>query len=380
MNEYYQECTRCVMDTTDPEIVFDKDGVCSHCHNFDQVINPIWKSKRNNEKLFLEKIKQIQQEGKGQEYDCIIGLSGGIDSSYLAIILKDTGLRPLVVHVDAGWNSELAVHNIEKIVKYCNWDLHTHVMNWQEIKDLQLAYLKAEVANQDVVQDHAFFAVLYDFAARYNIKNIISGGNFATESIFPKSWHHTAMDADNLKAIHKSFGSKKLKDYKTISMLRYFLYYPYIKRQKVQRLLDFIDYNKAEAVEVLKNTIGFKEYNTKHGESRFTRFFQNYYLPQKFNMDKRRPHLSSIIMSGQLTKEQAQIKLAEPLYDDSELQEDINYIAKKLSISRNELEALVLSPGRSYKDYKNWDRKYQILRKLRQFIIKLTGKTFKLSY
>ena len=216
MNTNNQRCTRCVMDTTDPEIVFDRDGVCNHCLEFDNHTRKRWFPNDEGASILSKLFEKIKRQGEGREYDCIIGLSGGIDSSYLALVLKDYGLRPLVVHVDAGWNSELAVHNIERVVKYCGYDLHTHVLDWQEVKDLQLAYLKAGVANQDVVQDHAFFASLYRFAIRNKIKYVISGGNIATESIFPMAWHHSAMDAINLRSIHKNYGSRKLRDYKTI--------------------------------------------------------------------------------------------------------------------------------------------------------------------
>jgi N-acetyl sugar amidotransferase len=201
----YQICICCVMDITDPGITFDEKGVCNHCRHFHEVTSKHWFPNDEGKKKLDTLFSKIKQKGKGKEYDCIIGLSGGVDSSYLALMLKDCGLRPLVVHVDAGWNSELAVYNIEQIVKHCGYDLHTHVIDWQEIKDLQLAYLKSGVANQDTVQDHAFFASLYHFAAQHNIKYVISGGNISTESVFPKAWHHAAMDAMNLKSIHKLY-------------------------------------------------------------------------------------------------------------------------------------------------------------------------------
>lgn len=373
----YQVCTRCVMDTTDPEISFDEQGVCNHCHEFDEVTTKRWFPNEEGKKKLEAIFSKIKQVGKNQEYDCIIGLSGGVDSSYLALVMKDYGLRPLVVHVDAGWNSELAVHNIEQIVKYCGYDLHTHVMDWQEIRDLQLAYLKAGVANQDVVQDHAFFASLYHFAVQNNIKYVISGGNIATESVFPKSWHHAAMDAINLKAIHKRFGKRKLQQYKTISFIKYYFYYPFVKGMTVIRPLNFMPYHKGEALEVLKEKVGYKEYGRKHGESRFTKFFQNYYLPTKFNMDKRRPHLSSQILSGELTRDQALEELKKPLYDEVELREDKSYIAKKLGITVDELEQLVNSPGHDYSEYPNWDTRYKFMLKVKNFVRKVLGRNVK---
>jgi len=373
----YQMCNRCVMDTTDPEIVFDEQGECSHCKEFDSVTKARWFPNEEGSQKLKTMIDGIKQRGKGKEYDCIIGLSGGVDSSYLALILKEYDLRPLVVHVDAGWNSELAVYNIEQVVKYCGYDLHTHVMDWEEIRDLQVAYLKSGIANQDVVQDHAFFASLYHFAVKNNISTVISGGNIATESVFPRSWHHAAMDAINLKAIHKKFGSLKLKQYKTISFLAYYFYYPFLRGMTVVRPLNFMPYHKENAIQVLKEVVGYKEYGRKHGESRFTKFFQNYYLPEKFNMDKRKPHLSSQILSGEISREQALIELDKPLYKEFELKEDIAYISKKLGIGVDELEQLVQSKGYAYSEFSNWDRRYSFMKSAQSLVQKMMGRNVK---
>jgi aminotransferase len=373
----YQMCNRCVMDTTDPEIVFDEQGECSHCKKFDSVTKARWFPNEEGSQKLKTMIDGIKQRGKGKEYDCIIGLSGGVDSSYLALILKEYDLRPLVVHVDAGWNSELAVYNIEQVVKYCGYDLHTHVMDWEEIRDLQVAYLKSGIANQDVVQDHAFFASLYHFAVKNNISTVISGGNIATESVFPRSWHHAAMDAINLKAIHKKFGSLKLKQYKTISFLAYYFYYPFLRGMTVVRPLNFMPYHKENAIQVLKEVVGYKEYGRKHGESRFTKFFQNYYLPEKFNMDKRKPHLSSQILSGEISREQALIELDKPLYKEFELKEDIAYISKKLGIGVDELEQLVQSKGYAYSEFSNWDRRYSFMKSAQSLVQKMMGRNVK---
>ena len=221
-------CTRCVMDTTDSKIIFNENGVCNHCLEFKEGISKRWFPTADGEKKLKAIYEKMKKENAHKAYDCILGLSGGVDSSYLALKLHEAGIRPLVVHVDAGWNSELAVANIERIIHYCGWHLHTIVIDWEEMKDLQLAYLKSGIANQDVPQDHAFFASLYHFATKYGVNYIISGGNIATESIFPKSWHWDAMDADNLKAIHKKFGTKKLKNYKTIGFYELYFYYPFI--------------------------------------------------------------------------------------------------------------------------------------------------------
>ncbi|MEH8254250.1 N-acetyl sugar amidotransferase [Aeromonas veronii] len=373
-NNTYQMCTRCVMDTTDPQITFDEQGVCNHCHEFDNVTSKRWFPNEDGKRQLEQIFSKIKKERKNFEYDCILGLSGGLDSSYLALVMKEYAMRPLVVHVDAGWNSELAVYNIEKIVKYCGYDLHTHVMNWPEVRDLQLAYLKAGVANQDVVQDHAFFASLYHFAVDNKIDYVISGGNLATECVFPQSWHHAAMDAINLKAIHNKFGKLPLKDYKTISFLQYYLYYPFIKKMKSVRPLNYMPYTKKIALAELQEKVGYKPYGRKHGESRFTKFFQNHYLPTKFNMDKRKPHLSSMVLSGLMSREQALEELSKPLYDENELREDKHYIAKKLGITVEQLDEYVTSPGHNYSEYPSWDSRYAFMKRVQSIVSKVVGR------
>jgi N-acetyl sugar amidotransferase len=318
---------------------------------------------------------QIRASGRGNEYDCVLGLSGGVDSSYLAIKVHELGLRQLVVHVDAGWNSELAVSNIEKVVKHCNYDLYTHVVNWEEMRDLHLAYLKAGIANQDAPQDHIFFASLYHFATKNGISYILSGGNLATEGIHPPhSWHHSAMDAVNLRGIHKKFGEKPLKTYKTISFFDSYFWYPLVKKMRTVRPLNYMRYVKSEALKELMETIDYKPYPRKHGESLFTKIFQNHYLPKKFGYDKRRPHLSSLIVSGQISREEALIELSKPLYDSRELDLDIDYFCKKLRISRSDYQCFIDQPNRHYTDYPNWDSRYSRLKKLQAFVEKFFGK------
>ncbi|MFL7023344.1 N-acetyl sugar amidotransferase [Enterovibrio norvegicus] len=372
-----QTCVRCIMDKSDAFIKFDQSGMCNHCIEFDNVTSKRWfpneAGKNELEKIF----SKIKTERNNEEYDCILGLSGGLDSSYLALVMKEYGLRPLVVHIDAGWNSELAVYNIEKIVKYCNFDLHTHVMNWREIKDLQVSFLKAGLANQDVVQDHAFFATLYHFAVKNNIKYVISGGNIATEAVFPKSWHHSAMDAISLKNIHKKFGTIPLRDYKTISFLDCYFYYPFVKGMKALRPLNYLEYSKEKALEELIDKVGYKPYGRKHGESRFTKFFQNHYLPVKFGIDKRKAHLSSMILSGLITRDEAILEMEKPLYDEKELKEDTYYIAKKLGLSEEQLNEMTTSPGHHYSEYKNWDSRYNFMKKIQKFVSKVLGKNVK---
>ena len=367
-------CSRCIMDTSDAEIRFNQDGVCNHCHKFDEVQSKQLFAGAEGELRLSKIVEKIKADGAGKEYDCIIGLSGGVDSSYLAVKIKDLGLRPLVVHVDAGWNSELAVSNIEKIIKYCGYDLHTHVMNWEEMRNLQLSFMKAAVANQDVPQDHAFFASMYHFAVKNNIKYILSGGNLATEAVFPDSWHGSAMDAINLKAIHKRYGSKPLRDYKTISFFEYYFWYPFVKGMRTQRPLNLMEYDKKEAERYLQETVGYRSYARKHGESIFTKLFQNYYLPTKFGYDKRKLHYSSMILSGQMTREEALEKLAEPLYDANELEADIEYFCKKMRINRSQFEELMQAPIHDYSDFANWDSLQKGAKQVQLILQKLLGR------
>lgn len=371
-------CSRCVMDTSDPDIRFDETGVCNHCIEFDTVTSKQWFPNQEGQRRWAEIVEKIKYEGKAHEYDCILGLSGGVDSSYLAIKLHEWGLRPLVVHVDAGWNSELAVANIEAIVKHCGYDLHTHVVDWEEMRDLQLAYLRAGVANQDVPQDHIFFASLYHFATSRNIRYVLSGGNIATEGVFPAAWLGTAMDAINLRAIYQQYGDgRPLRQFKTIGFFQYYFWYPFIKRMLTVRPLNFMPYDKELALEELKRTVDYKPYARKHGESQFTKFYQNYWLPAKFGYDKRRPHLSSLIVSGQLTRMEALEKLAEPLYDQAELEIDIAYFCKKLRLSRVQFDELMQAPTRHYTDFPNWDGRYRLLKRFQGAVAKLTGRQFR---
>ena len=364
------ECSRCVMDVSDPKITFDDKGVCNHCKEFDA---KGWKLELNQERLneFIDKVKLI---GAGKEYDCILGLSGGVDSSYLALKTKEWGLRPLVFHVDAGWNSELAVKNIQKIIEYCDYDLFTHIVDWQEMKDLQLSYLKSGIANQDVPQDHSFFSTQYKFAKKNNIKAVISGGNLATESVFPNNWHNSALDAISIKDIQKRHGSLRLNNYQLISFFEYYFYFPFLHGLRVYRPLDYIDYNKKEAEKFLVDTIGYSTYGRKHGESVFTKIFQNYILPERFGYDKRKPHLSSLILSGQITREQAKSELSNPLYDEKELKRDILFFCQKLDLSLDEFNDFMELPLNSYKDYKNWDFYLKNIKFFQKLISRILGK------
>jgi len=372
---HYQRCTRCVMDTTDPEINFDAAGICNHCHGFDKLVGTQWFPDEHGARQLEAIIAGVRAQGEGKEYDSILGLSGGADSTYLALKMKDWGLRPLVVHVDAGWNSELAVANIERVVKHCGYDLHTHVVDWEEMRDLHLAFLRAGIPNQDVPQDHVFFASLYNFATSNGIRTIFSGGNTATEGIFPAAWHGSAMDAVNLKAIHRKFGSRPLKSYSTIGFFDYYFWYPFAKKMRTVRPLNYMPYVKAEAIREMEQTFGYKPYDRKHGESLFTKLFQNYYLPTKFGYDKRLPHYSSLIVSGQMTREEALFRLEQPLYDPRELETDIAYFCKKLRISRAEFDALLAAPNRHHTDFPTWEGRRRMAKKLQTVVERLLGRS-----
>lgn len=340
----HQICAQCVMDTSDPDIRFDEKGVCNHCIEFQHIKNKYDSSKLEN---IFEKIKKSNHGGK---YDCVIGLSGGVDSTYTALKTCELGLRPLAVHFDNGWNSELAVNNIENIVKKLGIDLHTHVVDWEEFKDLQLAFLKSGVPNTETPSDHGILATMYRAAAQYGIKWIISGGNIATEAIMPRSWEYNYhIDLKLLKKLHEKFGTKKLATYPTMGLTRY-LYYKLMKRIHEFRLLNYIPYIKETAKKEISDKLGWRDYGGKHYESIFTRFHQSYLLPTRFGYDKRRPHLSTLICSGQLNKTQAEKELRQPLYDIKQLEEDKNYVKKKLGITEEEFEKM-LTPSQDYKKY-----------------------------
>lgn len=365
MNSETVICKRCVMDTTDPEISFDERGFCNHCIAAEEKLKAGWFPNEEGSMRLQLAAAEIKAYGKNKTYDCIIGISGGVDSSYLLHVAKhDMGLRPLAVHVDAGWNSEIAVKNIENLVRKLELELFTYVVDWEEIRDLQLAFLKSSIANQDVPQDHVFFATLYDFASKNGIKYVLTGSNLTSESILPNSWGYTASDARQIIAIHKRFGGKKFHSYKTMSLFKYKIFYPFIKKMKVIRPLNWMNYDKNKTIKFLEENYGWRYYGTKHGESKWTRFFQNDYLPTKFGYDKRKAHLSSLIMAGQMTRDEAMKDLEKPLYDPLELKNDEGYVSKKLGISEDRLEELMSLPNKTYQDYPNNENVLRFLRKV----------------
>ncbi len=358
----YQICTNCVMDTTDSQIQFDERGVCDHCRDYYKNILPSWKTDESGFNEIMKTVEKIKKQGVGKDFDCIIGMSGGIDSSYLVYLAKvKLGLRPLVFHVDAGWNSQIAVNNIERIVDKLGLDLYTHVIDWEEMKDLQLAYFKSGVSHIDTPQDHAFFATMYDFASKYKVNYILTGGNYSTECVRnPIEWMYYQSDVIQLKDIHKKFGSKPLKQFPLTSILWHKIYLPYVKGIRVIRPLNYMPYIKSEAMALLESEFGWQPYPQKHFESRFTKFYESYWLPQKFGFDVRKVQYSSLILTGQMTREEALIKLQEPSFDKQIIAQDKEFIANKLGITIKELEEYFKAPNKSYKDYASQDNIYKL--------------------
>lgn len=354
MTREYQICTQCVMDTSDPLISFSTAGVCNHCRSYEVEVKPIVDRAESGQAApeLAKVVGKIKAAGEGREYDCLIGLSGGVDSSYVAAKVKELGLRPLAVHFDSGWNSELAVSNIENIVKRLDIDLYTHVCDWDEMRDLQLAFFKAGVANCDTPTDHAFLAVLYRVAAKHGIRHIVTGTNFATEAILPQAWGYSPADLTHLRAIHSRFGARPLKTYPTLGFFARYLYYPLVHGLRTVRILNLMPYNKNNVKEIIKQNLGWRDYGGKHYESIFTRFFQAYYLPQKFGYDKRRAHLSSLIVSGQMTREQALKELELPTYPADKLAVDKEFVAKKIGLTVAEFDRIVQAPPHDYSEYR----------------------------
>jgi len=351
----YQMCTRTVMDTTDPDITFDQNGVSNHALNYDRTmkrfVDAAMAGERADELAAI--VETIKAAGKGKQYDCVIGVSGGVDSSYLALQAVKLGLRPLAVHFDSGWNSELAVDNIHNIVSKLGLDLVTDVVDWREMRDLQLSFLKSGVTDWDIPMDHAFPAVAYREAARHGIRYILSGTNFATESIMPSAWGFNGADARHLKAIHRRFGKVKLKTYPTMGIFKRYLWYGYIRPMTTVNLLNYMRYVKSEAKQAITDELGWRDYGGKHYESVFTRYYQGSYLPKRFGWDKRKGHLSSLIMSGQTTREQALKELDQVDYPPELEKQDHEFIAKKLGLTVAELDAIVARPPVSHLEYPN---------------------------
>jgi N-acetyl sugar amidotransferase len=348
----YRQCSLTVMDNiADPSIRFDEQGVCNYWYEYKKAESEqVFTGTEGKEKLDGLAAK-IKRDGEGKPYDCLIGLSGGVDSTYVAWLVKQLGLRPLAVHLDNGWDSELAVKNIENIIRKLDFHLYTLVVNWEEFKDIQLAYLKASVVDIEVVSDHAIFATMYKLARDHNISYIISGTNVVTEQIMPPDWLFQKMDFRNLKDIHDQFGKLKLKTYPTFDFRKY-VYYSAILRLSPISILNYVPYNKKEVKNLITRELEWRDYGGKHYESVFTKFYQAFILPEKFKIDKRKAHYSTLICSGQMTRQEALHLLNEPLYDPQELKADKEYVLKKFGLSASEFENIMRMLPRRHEEFK----------------------------
>jgi len=350
----YQRCTNCVMDTSDSAITFDEHGVCDFCNDFYQNIQPSWQDKLKDPDLLRRTAEQIKAASKGRKYDCIIGMSGGVDSSYLCYVAKELmGLNPLVYSVDTGWNLNVAVENIERIVKALDLDMYTEVVDWNEMKDLQLAFFKSQVPYQDTPQDHAIFAGLYNYAVKHGIQYVLTGANSATECIrSPVEWVYMN-DLKMIRDIHHKFGTRPLKTFPLCGMVKYRVYYPIFKGMKRVAPLDMVEYNKEKVKLFLQERFGWQPYENKHYENVFTRFYEGYYLPHKFGYDKRKCYFSNEILAGTMTREEALAELEQPPCDPQQMEEDKAYIAKKLGLTVEEFQTIIDGENKTFRDYRN---------------------------
>ena len=348
----YQLCTLCIMDTSDPGFEFDAQGVCNHCHKYDVRARDELLDGDAARRELDRVVTRIKEEGRGKPYDCIIGVSGGTDSTTVAYHVKKVGLRPLAVHLDNGWDAGLAVTNIERTLNELEIDLQTHVLDWEEFRDLQLAFLRASVPNVEIPTDHAIQALMYQAAVKHRIRFVVSGGNLVTEGVMPRAWGHLNRDLLHLQAIHRRFGKRRLSTYPTMPLHRW-ANYVLVKRIKYWKILDVIGYHRADSEAMLEREIGWKPYGYKHYESVFTRFFQGYILPEKFGFDKRRAHLSTLILSGQMDRSDALAEMETPPYTPELLAEDRAFVVKKFGMADEEFDAIIRQPPRRHAEYPN---------------------------
>lgn len=362
MMRSYQICTTCVMDTTDSAIVFDNAGVCDHCNTFHTAVAPYWDTADKGQASLNKMVAMIRKAGQGKDFDCIIGMSGGIDSSYLVYAAKELlGLRPLVFHVDAGWNSQIAVNNIERLVDGLGLDLFTEVIDWEEMKDLQRAFFRSGVSHIDTPQDHSFFATMYKFATKHGVRHILTGANYSTECIRnPLEWMYFQSDARQIRDIHRRFGERPLQRFPLTSILWHKIWLPYVRGVKVLRPLNLMPYVKAEARQLLMDRFGWQPYPQKHFESRFTRFYESYWLYERFGYDVRKVQFSSLIVTGQMSRDEALIELKKPPYDAETIAQEIEFVANKLDITVDELMSYKMLPKKTYRDYQNQEAIYRL--------------------
>jgi N-acetyl sugar amidotransferase len=344
------------MDTSDPDIRFNESGLCNHCLKVESILKkePYSLSQDEKNKRLEKLINQVKLEGRNNEYNCIIGVSGGVDSTYVAYVTKKWGLKPLAVHLDNGWNTELSLKNVEVTCRKLDIDLYTHVLDWEEFRNLQISFFKSSTADLEVISDHAITALMYKMAAKVGVKYILAGTNFASESILPDRWSYGHRDWKYIKSVHKRFSSKKLNDFPHLGLLG-LNYHVRIKKTRFVSILDYLDYDKEKAKKILIKELCWKDYGGKHNESLITKFHINYILPTKFGNDKRRAHLSSLIMAGQISRHQALIELEKPQYEEEQMHTDKEYVLKKLGFSESEFDKIMASPSKTYWDYPSYN-------------------------
>lgn len=358
------------MDTSDPNIVFDDHGVCSHCYHVDRLMAAWNFDEKIRENQLGRLFERIHVEGKGSDFDCIMGVSGGVDSSFVAMLASKYGLRPLCVHLDNGWNSELATANIRQIITDCGFELFTHVLDWEEFRDLQRSFFKSDVVDLELLTDHAIFGVILQLARKFKLKTILSGANISTESVMPAAWVHRKQDLKNILAIHREYGSVPLRTFPRVSTLQH-VFAMAALGYDVQKPLNLMQFEKAKAKSQLQDKFGWRDYGGKHYESVFTKFYQAHILPTKFGIDKRKAHLSSLILSGQMDRPSAIVALGHPLYDPAELEVDTAYVCKKLGFTRQEMQDYLQRPARSHFDFASDQRVYEVLSTVRKFMTRL---------
>jgi N-acetyl sugar amidotransferase len=356
--------------TVDPGLNVDPQGICNHCRRYDAEVGSRTLVGRAGADALETLVGRMKSAGRGREYDCIIGVSGGVDSTYVAYLVKQLGLRPLAVHFDNGWNSELAVSNIEKVLKQLDIDLYTYVVDWEEFRDLQLAFLRASTPDGEIPTDHGIFALLWKEAARRRIRYIVSGMNFRTESISVPDWSYGHSDWRYIRAVHRRFGTVPLRTYPHFSLFD-LAWINLIRGIRTVSILNYIDYNKAEAMELLQTKLGWTYYGGKHYESIYTRFWQGYVLPTKFGVDKRYGHLSDLINSGQLSRKEALAEIRTPPYPADLLEQDLRYVRKKFGLSEAEFGNLMALPRRSFRDYPN---NFAVVSRLKALVTQLRSR------
>lgn len=375
----YHICSHCIMDNmNDDDITFNNSGVCNYCLHYEKTIpKNEWNSSEEKENKLIEILNQIKKIGKGKTYDCILGVSGGVDSTYVAYLAKKFALKPLIVHYDNGWNSELAVKNIENIVKKLRFDLYTYVNDWEEFKALQLAFLKASVIDIELLTDQAISATLYKMARKHKIKYIILGVNHSTEAILPPHWYHWKGDTLNIKSIYKKFGKLKIKTYPYLNFFDKLFFDKFLKIKCIL-LLDYVEYHKEKAKQIIVRELNWRDYGGKHHESMFTKFYQSYILPKKFGIDKRKAHLSTLICSGQISREEALEEIRKPIYPSEQLKQDKEYVIKKLGITPEEFEFIMNQSPKKHTDYPSYlTRHYKYQNYVSKYFIRPLKKILK---